>query len=331
MVKLSEMQPFQSGYGSHESGLRPVDLLVDLLAIVNLVELGFKAEFDPLGWKMLSQMRKVAKQGIHVQLNAETGSKGFVWLDDGCVVGNLSLRAATSGATRGKLIGNVVVHPDYRGRGIGRALMQAALESVRTQGGRWVGLEVRADNLVACQLYKSLGFRAVGQTQHLLRPQGLRWPQRPATSVPWRVSAPKDSQVWNALAAAIYAPLQAQVLEMGASGYTFGGFERKFMLWLNRQRESAWLYDNPIARLALHVKTDRRYKFHYLDLLVHPEEMQSGMPLALAKMVQHLGAVGAARLWPVVVYIATQPPLFEALCGMGFVLHRTLDQMVLSL
>ncbi|KUK40929.1 MAG: Ribosomal-protein-alanine acetyltransferase [Clostridia bacterium 62_21] len=55
-------------------------------------------------------------------------------------------------------ITNVAVHPTYRGRHIGRALMLELIRRARARGATRVTLEVRPSNTVARNLYKSLGF-----------------------------------------------------------------------------------------------------------------------------------------------------------------------------
>lgn len=57
-------------------------------------------------------------------------------------------------------IANIAVHPEYRRRGIARAMMEDSLS--RTEGFRWVGLEVRDGNEAALGLYEALGFRRLG-------------------------------------------------------------------------------------------------------------------------------------------------------------------------
>jgi predicted GNAT family acetyltransferase len=56
------------------------------------------------------------------------------------------------------MIANVAVHPDYRGRGIARALMATAIENGRSRGANAAMLQVREDNPIASHLYYSLGF-----------------------------------------------------------------------------------------------------------------------------------------------------------------------------
>ncbi len=57
---------------------------------------------------------------------------------------------------------NVCVHPDVCGRGLGKMLMNKALEGAQGQDIQTVYLEVRASNAVAISLYDSLGFNEVG-------------------------------------------------------------------------------------------------------------------------------------------------------------------------
>jgi [ribosomal protein S18]-alanine N-acetyltransferase len=60
-------------------------------------------------------------------------------------------------------ITNIAVHPDFRRRGIARALLGHILEDARRRPARLVGLEVRPSNHEARPLYESFGFRVVGR------------------------------------------------------------------------------------------------------------------------------------------------------------------------
>lgn len=55
-------------------------------------------------------------------------------------------------------IHDIVVHADYRGRGIGRTLLRAVADIARDLGCAKVTLEVRTDNPAAQALYRSEGF-----------------------------------------------------------------------------------------------------------------------------------------------------------------------------
>jgi len=134
--------------------------------------------------------------------------------------------------------------------------------------------------------------------------------------------------LWNELACVIYGRQQKEVLEVRPNLYAFGGLGRRLTLWLSRQRERAWLHRYEAPRLALCVQTERRYHFHVWDVLLHPDEGETGAQEVVAmalKAVQHLPT------WPVAALIADQPPLLQALHSIGFRAHRTLLQMILGL
>lgn len=59
-------------------------------------------------------------------------------------------------------ISNIAVHPDFRGRGIGKKVIQEIMELMVKQGVRYVVLEVRPSNQVARALYHKLGFEVIG-------------------------------------------------------------------------------------------------------------------------------------------------------------------------
>lgn len=89
---------------------------------------------------------------------------GYVWLEDGLIVGNVSL---IQSQLQGRyLIANVAVHPDYRRKGIARGLMEIAMEHVRLRKGREIFLQVRDENGSAVNLYRRLGFKAVGSVKN---------------------------------------------------------------------------------------------------------------------------------------------------------------------
>lgn len=58
---------------------------------------------------------------------------------------------------------DIAVHPDYRGMGIGRLLVEKVLEECRKRGAEFVSLEVRASNANAIGLYERLGFVVTGR------------------------------------------------------------------------------------------------------------------------------------------------------------------------
>jgi [ribosomal protein S18]-alanine N-acetyltransferase len=62
------------------------------------------------------------------------------------------------GSRRARLY-SFCVHPEARGSGLGRHLLEALELKAVEQGAGMLGLEVRADNRIAIGLYRRMGFR----------------------------------------------------------------------------------------------------------------------------------------------------------------------------
>ena len=68
------------------------------------------------------------------------------------------------GAAPSGVISMTGVHPDYRGRGLGRAVVAAGIAYLVGRGAQSVSLEVDSGNTPARELYLALGFRKVSAT-----------------------------------------------------------------------------------------------------------------------------------------------------------------------
>lgn len=69
----------------------------------------------------------------------------------------------------------LATHPDARRRGRARAVLGAALDSLRRQGATRVFLDVAADNAAALALYTGAGFRPIAERKdYYRRPDGGR-------------------------------------------------------------------------------------------------------------------------------------------------------------
>ena len=64
---------------------------------------------------------------------------------------------------------NVAVHPEFRRKGIGQALINTLVEHLQKAGSRCLTLEVRASNAAAIALYAKLGFSEVGRRKNYYR------------------------------------------------------------------------------------------------------------------------------------------------------------------
>lgn len=167
MVSLSVSTPPAAG-----SGPRPVNLKTDLSPLADLIELAFADTMDNGGRAAIREMRALSR--LSPGLGVVPGMNdlvlgigmGYVWIEDGRLIGNVSIYPASlpSEAGRTWIIANVAVHPDYRGRGIARRLMNESLASIRQRSSARgdVILQVETQNWKARPLYESLGFRDEG-------------------------------------------------------------------------------------------------------------------------------------------------------------------------
>ncbi|NWF63142.1 MAG: GNAT family N-acetyltransferase [Chloroflexi bacterium] len=66
-------------------------------------------------------------------------------------------------------IDDLIVNPQFRGHGVGKALMEAAMQWSREKRFPGIMLETQDDNVAACKLYESCGFVLGGFDQYTLK------------------------------------------------------------------------------------------------------------------------------------------------------------------
>jgi predicted N-acetyltransferase YhbS len=117
--------------------LRPLNVLRDLSAVADLIEVCFSPTMDNDGQRYLSDMRRASRDDSFLRWASrmtETASlplMGYVWEQDGRIIGNASLIPFRSKGKRVYLIANVATHPTYRRQGIGRALTERVMKQAR--------------------------------------------------------------------------------------------------------------------------------------------------------------------------------------------------------
>lgn len=97
-----------------------------------------------------------------------------LWLvacDDGVIAGYVGSQSVMGWAD----MMNLAVHPDYRRRGVGEALVSSLESGLSGNGVSVLTLEVRQSNENAIALYKKMGFEQVG-----VRPGYYRHPKENA-------------------------------------------------------------------------------------------------------------------------------------------------------
>lgn len=160
-----------------KTGIRPLNPAHDLGPLADLIENAFGQELAAGGERILREIRLLSKLGSLNYLFMEAGSdvesifSGFVWEQDGRLVGNVTVNRPTAYSERWQ-ISNVAVLDSYRRQGIGRQLVEAAINMVSSHGGRTAYLFVRDDNEPAVRLYRRLGFQELDRRTELeWRPQ----------------------------------------------------------------------------------------------------------------------------------------------------------------
>ncbi|MEA4812289.1 MAG: GNAT family N-acetyltransferase [Anaerolineaceae bacterium] len=147
-------------YPNHSGQIRRLDPRRDLSPVADLVEDAFGLKNDPEGSLVVSQMRNLASYLATYPFasNFLNAPQGFVWEQGGVIAGNISLIPFQRRLKRIFLIANVAVAPEYRGRGIAKALTEHAMRFIRQWGRSEIWLEVRSDNLPAIHMYQNLNF-----------------------------------------------------------------------------------------------------------------------------------------------------------------------------
>jgi ribosomal protein S18 acetylase RimI-like enzyme len=315
------------------TGVRPFDPYRDCKPVTELISVAFRGKLGPDGEMALAEMQRVARLGsllwwVYWPAGGRSGvPPGFVWTERGRVVGNVSLRRAFEWG--GFFIGNVAVHPDYRGRGIARTLIEKALDTISTWGGRWVGLDVRADNEIARQLYERLGFREVGRTLHMLRPAGLSWDGMTSPHPGLRRGQSHDSAALVELVQAVVPASQRPLLELRIEDYR-PGWERTLSQWLEGRREAWWVIEEiGVVCGAVRALRQRGRRPNRLEVLVGPGRSGRFENTLVQRGMASLGGGGRK----VVEAALSAPPesLIAAMEAAGFRRLHVLIQMRLDL
>jgi ribosomal protein S18 acetylase RimI-like enzyme len=267
------------------NGIRPLRPSRDLSGLADLIEEAFGPELSLGGEHILRELRFLGRLGpLSLVLLAASSPvdgllNGYVWEHEGKVVGNVTL-SRPSGHARRWQISNVAVLDGYRGRGIGRSLVETALDAIVQRNGHTAYLYVREDNATAVHLYESLGFRRVDRVTDLVLAAPGPADVRPAPNRDLRLLRrlrPQEGQALYELAVQARGAGQKWLGLPRRRRFVRTADERLFQ-WLGSlgagQRESFWgasatdrrLY----AGLSVRAVSGWNRRPHRIEIWVHP-------------------------------------------------------------
>jgi len=153
-----------SARAEQHANLRPLSILRDLPAVADLIELCFSSTMDNDGKRYVQDMRRAGNDNSFLKwANRAADSTslpltGYIWEENGKIIGNASLVPFRNNKQRVYLIANVAVHPEHRRKGIARILTERAMQHAHEKKINNIWLHVRDDNPGAIDLYTQLGF-----------------------------------------------------------------------------------------------------------------------------------------------------------------------------
>lgn len=163
IIDLMSATSLQAHNPEH-SPARPLNILRDLPQVADLIEVCFSSTLDDESQSYLQNMRRASRDDNFLRWagnvidSASLPMTGYVWEENGRIIGNASLMYNHYKGKKLALIANVATHPDYRRRGIGRILTERALNHARQKNVSTIWLQVREDNPTAIKIYSDLGF-----------------------------------------------------------------------------------------------------------------------------------------------------------------------------
>lgn len=310
-------------------GLRPLDPRKDLNQVADLIEEAFGSELEPGGIAALRDLRMLSRMGPLVGLMARSDPYledvlgGFVWIEDNRVVGNVTLQRLDTYGSRWQ-IANVAVSRNYRGHGIGRALVASAIERIQERQGNWAVLQVRIDNDIARGLYERLDFVPLTQDVILKLDQVPR--DQPMADPPARLR-PYHHSEWQArytLEAASRTDLAKWWRPVRSHQFIQTSESRlgeTLWEWVGRNRAQRWVVEGDHGFAAWLMIDARRWEgVHQIECTVHPscrgQLEQQLIDFALGKLASY-------PPWPVrIEHQGEHTQMMAALARSGFQVVR---------
>lgn len=284
--------------------------------------------------RSLDQLLPLFKIMFAVSPSFENYFYTLVWDVDGHFAAAVTISRQGSDAQRW-YIANVATHPDYRGRGLARTLVNAALDRIRAQGGRYALLDVRADNEPAYRLYRSLDFL------HLETNTTLKGEARPLAS-PTLPETPKDYTLrpssltdWHtrlAVAQHLASPATRSVCPPTEKQFQASWTGRNLQALINRAQHvkvQAWVVEaaaQPIGWVTCHARRSGSNP-HHVQIEIALDHLIAA-PAAIARAINFCVEQRSGAAHPVLLDLNGEPQIPIAdLRANGFTPIETMHEL----
>jgi ribosomal protein S18 acetylase RimI-like enzyme len=290
--------------------------------VTALVETAFAEDQAREGRNFRDEMRGIRKMLpvfrvlFAVVPSMENHFYTLVWDVDGQFAAMVTLMRQGSNRQRW-YIANVATHPDYRGRGLARTLVSAALDRIRTQGGQYALLHVRADNDPAYRLYRTLGFLHLETSTTLkgvAQPIGMPalpdgYALRPLPTTDWQTRLTVAQQLASPETRSVCPPTAEQIRQ--------SWFVRQVQALLDRFQRvkmQGWAVvagDQPTGLVMCRAQTSGSSP-HQIGIEIAPDNLSAG-PGIIAQAInycveQRSGAPHGSAPHPVLINLNGEPP-----------------------
>ena len=316
------------------NGPRPIDPSRDFPQLLQLLKAVFADEMNSGGRQVFDNAFAGSNSSFLWRMDPFLSklTPGFVWIEDGRVVGNVTLLPTTS--PQRFLVANVAVQSDYRRRGIARALMEVVQKEVANRGGSEIRLQVERDNEGAKSLYTSLGYVSLGtlaswnllNSRHSFSQDVPSYTQEGVNVIRMPASRWEDAYRLDMMTkhADLYWPDPLQ------RGEYHNDFRRKVLDFFSGKSHETWAVISSANDLQGIATINSEWgRAHQLRVRVHPRQEETLEPALVHKLLYRINMLPRRQVR--LLHDADDVVMNELLPTLRFRVDRSLTQMRLGL